>query len=189
MSRRQKDPLRALTETERSYLEQLSRAQSAPTAQVLRAKLLLAVADGQSYLAAAQSVGRRSNDAVSHLVSRFNQEGLAALTPRHGGGPGVVYGPAERATSGTGILQEFRRAPDRARDGTATWSLTSLQRALRTASDGLPTVSTFTILAVLHEAGLSWQRQRSWCETGQVVRRRKAGVVRVTDPDTEAKKR
>jgi transposase len=185
MSRRQKDPLRALTETERSYLEQLSRAQSAPLSQVLRAKLLLAVADGQSYLAAAQSVGRRSNDAVSHLVSRFNQEGLAALTPRHGGGPVVVYGVAERER----ILQEFRRTPDRARDGTATWSLTSLQRALRTAPDGLPTVSTFTILAVLHEAGLSWQHHRSWCETGQVVRRRKAGVVQVTDPDAEAKKR
>jgi transposase len=184
MSRRQKDPLRALSDAERSYLEQLSRAQSAPAAQVVRAKLLLAVADGQSYTEAAHSVGRRSNDAVSHLVSRFNQEGLTALTPRHGGGPAVVYGPAERER----ILQEFRRAPDRARDGTATWSLTSLQRALRTAPDGLPTVSTFTILAVLHDAGLSWQRHRTWCETGQVMRRRKAGVVRVTDPDAEAKK-
>jgi transposase len=185
MSRRKKDPLRALTDTERSYLEQLSRAQSAPMVQVMRAHLLLAVADGQSYLEAAQSVGRRSNDAVSHLVSRFNQEGLAALAPRHGGGPVVVYGPAERER----ILQEFRRTPDRARDGTATWSLTSLQRALRTAPDGLPTVSTFTILAVLHDAGLSWQHNRSWCETGQVVRLRKTGPVRVTDPDAEAKKR
>jgi len=185
MSRRKKDPLRALTDAERSYLEQLSRAQSAPLSQVIRAKLLLAVADGQSYLAAAQSVGRRSNDAVSHLVSRFNQGGLAALTPRHGGGPAVVYGPAERAR----ILQEFQRAPDRAGDGTATWSLTTLQRALRTAPDGLPTVSTFTILAVLHDAGLSWQHNRAWCETGQVVRRRKAGVAQVTDPDAGAKKR
>lgn len=185
MSRHKKDPLRALTDAERRYLEQLSRAQSASAVQVMRARLLLAVAEGQSYLEAARSVGRRSNDAVSHLVSRFNQEGLAALAPRHGGGPTVVYGPVERER----ILQAFRRTPDRARDGTATWSLTSLQRALRTAPDGLPTVSTFTILAVLHDAGLNWQRSRAWCETGQVVRMRKAGPVCVTDPDAEAKKR
>lgn len=55
--------------------------------------MLLAVADGKSYLQAAHSVGRRSNDAISHLVSRSNSEGLAALEPRHGGGPSIVYGP------------------------------------------------------------------------------------------------
>jgi hypothetical protein len=83
MSRRQKDPLRALTTEERTTLERVSRAQSAPAVQVTRAKLLLAVADGLSYTAAAQSVGRRSNDAISHLVTRFNQAGLAALELRH----------------------------------------------------------------------------------------------------------
>ena len=41
---------------------------------------------------------------------------------------------------------------------------------------------------VLHEAGLSWQRTRSWCRTGTVQRKRKAGVVEVTDPDATAKK-
>ena len=46
----------------------------------------------------------------------------------------------------------------------------------------------FTILAVLHEAGLSWQRNRTWCETGTAVRKRKQGSVVVTDPDCDAKK-
>jgi hypothetical protein len=36
-----------------------------------------------SYGAVAKSVGRKSDDAVSHLVSRF---GLEALIPRHGEG-------------------------------------------------------------------------------------------------------
>jgi transposase len=184
MSRRKKDPLRVLSDEERSSLERVSRAQSAPAVQVIWAKQLLAVADGKSYLEAARISGRRSNDAVSHLVSRFNQYSLAALELRHGGGPTVQYGAAERER----ILQEFQRPPDRARDGTATWSLTTLQRALRQAPDGLPKVSTFTILAVLHDAGLSWQRDRSWCETGKVLRKRKAGLVQVTDPDTVAKK-
>jgi len=95
-----------------------------------------------------------------------------------------VYGPEKRER----ILHEFHRASDRERDGTATWSLNTLKQALRTAPDGLPKVSTFTILSVLHEAGLSWQRGRTWCDTGTVVRVRKERAVRVTDPDAQAKK-
>jgi hypothetical protein len=49
-------------------------------------------------------------------------------------------------------------------------------------------VSTFTIWRTLHEAGLSWQNSRTWCETGVAMRRRKHGVVRVSDPDAMAKK-
>ena len=77
------------------------------------------------------------------------------------------------------ILREFRRPPDREHDGTATWSLTTLQRALRRAPEGLPAVSTWTILHTLHEAraqrGYTWQQRRTWCHTGTVVRKRKAG--------------
>jgi hypothetical protein len=184
MTRRQKDPLRSLTEAERAKLERLSRAQSAPVEQVVRAKLLLAVADGMNYTQAATSIGRRSNDAVSHLVSRFNQLGVEAVVPRHGGGFASQYGEAEKAR----ILREVERTPDREADGTATWSLQTLQRTLRQAPDGLPKVSTYTILSVLHEAGYDWQRSRTWCSTGQVIRQRKRGKVVVTDADTEAKK-
>ena len=184
MSRRRKDPLRALTESERASLEQLSRALSAPAGIVARARVLLAVADGCSYTEAARRVGRRSGDAVAHLVARFNPEGLAAIEPRHGGGPRVKYGSAERER----ILAEVYRTPDRERDKTATWSLTTLQRALRRAEDGLPQVSTYTILRVLHETDLSWQRDRSWCQTGRATRRRKSGEVEVHDPDAPAKR-
>jgi hypothetical protein len=85
-------------------------------------------------------------------------------------------------------LAEARRTPEREQDGTATWSLSTLQQALRQAPDGLPSVSTYTLWSVLHEAGLSWQQSRTWCETGQVKRKRKAGIVTVTDSDAEAKK-
>jgi hypothetical protein len=101
----------------------------------------------------------------------------------------VVYDTAPRER----ILREFRRPPDRERDGTATWSLTTLQRALRRAPDGLPTVSTWTILQALRDAGYTWQQSRTWCHTGTVVRRRKRGAatvaVAVTDPDATPKKR
>ena len=184
MSRRKKDPLRALTELERRDLSRISRSQAAPAAEVIRARILLAVADGDDYQAAARSVGRRSGDAVSHLVARFNAEGLAALTPRHGGGRRPTYGPEARAR----IAAVAARAPTPEADGTATWSLVTLRRSLRAAPDGLPRVSTYTIREVLRESGASYQRTRTWCPTGTAVRRRKAGPAVVTDPDAGAKK-
>jgi hypothetical protein len=86
------------------------------------------------------------------------------------------------------ILREFERQPDLERDGTATWSLTTLQRALRQAQDGLPHVSTYTLSQVLHEVGFTWQCNRSWSATGESVRQCKQVTVVVTDPDTVAKK-
>ena len=133
MTRHLKSPLRILTSDERKALEQVSRTSSAPAAQVERAKLLLAVADGKNYTQAAQALGHNSGDAVSHLVQRFNREGLKALVPQHGGGFPRQYGETERAR----ILQEFHRAPDRQQGGTAIWSLTTLQRALHRAPEGV----------------------------------------------------
>lgn len=180
-----KHPLRPLTAAERATLEQRARATSERAERVTRARLLLAVADGASFTAAAQRVGRRHRNAVASLVTRFNREGLAAVTPRHGGGPPVQYGAAERAR----ILAEFHRAPDREQDGTATWSLTTLQRALHRAPDGLPGVSTATILTVLWEAGYTWQHNRTWCHTGTARRRRRDGtVVERHDPLAAPKK-
>jgi hypothetical protein len=151
---------------------------------VARAKAVLAVAEGQSFTEAARTAGRRSGDAVAQVVARFNQRGLAALASRHGGGQPKRYTAFEQER----VLREVRRAPDREKDGTATWSLTTLQRALRRAPDGLPTVSTFTIWWVLRDAGLRWGKDRSWCETGTAVRKRKSGTVTVHDPDSAAKK-
>ncbi len=184
MSRRKKDPLRPLTDTERQALTQLSRSRSAPAVQVARATMLLAVARGDDYQQAARAAGRRSGDAVSHLVARFNVEGLTALSPRQGGGQPRVYDHASRER----ILREARREPTPEADGTATWSLSTLREALRSASDGLPKVATSTIWQVLREAGLSYQQSRTWCPTGAALRKRKGGPVLVTDPDAESKR-
>jgi transposase len=184
VTRRRKDPLRPLTVAERDELARLARSRAAPAAEATRAALLLLVAGGSDYQQAARAVGRRSGDAVSALVARFNREGLAAVEPRHGGGRAPAYGEAARAR----IVREAGRAPTHERDGTATWSLSSLRRALRSAPDGLPGVSTFTIWRVLRDAGYSFQRTRTWCPTGQALRKRKAGVVAVSDPDAGPKK-
>lgn len=184
MTRRKKDPLRPLSNDEQCALKRLSRAQNAPAVEVTRATLLLAVAAGADYQAAARAVGRRSGDAVAHLVARFNTEGLDAVQPRHGGGRPIQYDQQARRR----ILREAQRKPTPEADGTAAWSLSTLKKALRTAADGLPTVSTYTLWQILHEAGYTFQRSRSWCPTGQAVRKRKAGAVIVTDPDALPKK-
>src|SRR5690349_20668366 len=83
--------------------------------------------------------------------------------------------PAERQTAGKMPRQ--------------TWSLTLLQRALRAAPDGLPQVSTFTILHTLHEAGYSWQKDRTWCHTGRTLKKGKDGkVYQSDDPYLQEKK-
>ena len=184
MPRPQKEPLRRLTAAERRELGRLRRSRAAPAAEVTRAALILLVGDGHQFQDAARSVGRRSGDAVARLVARFNREGMPAVTPRHGGGRPRTYGAPARER----ILREAARPPTPERDGTATWSLTLLRRALRAAPDGLPRVSTYTIWRALRDAGYTFQRTRTWCPTGHAVRRRKAGRVTVTDPDAGAKK-
>jgi transposase len=184
MARHPHHPLRALSDQERECLLSLSRSYNDPAAHVARAKALLAVAAGCSFSEAARRAGRRSGDAVGHLVHRFNRSGLAALETRHGGGRQVRYSAEARQR----ILPEVARAPERAADGTATWSLARLRAAGRKAGDGLPPVSTYTVWAVRHEAGSTWQRDRTWCRTGEGLRKRKAGVVRGQDPEEPTKK-
>jgi transposase len=179
-----KDPLRPLTAAERQLLEQTVRSGSERAERVARARAILAIAAGASFTAAGRPAGFRSTYGVAQLVRRFNRDGLLAVVGRHGGGRQEQYGP----TQAERILAEFRRAPDREQHGTATWSLVTLQRALRHAPDGFPTVSTWTILRVLHEAGYSWQNSRTWCQTGVVKRKRQAGVVEVHDPHATEKR-
>src|SRR4051812_49780388 len=99
MSRRQTNPLRALSAEERTALTQVSRSQRMPAARVARAVALLAVADGQSYTAAAREAGRRDNDTLAEGGARFHREGPPAGGAPPGGGaprpppPGGARGP------------------------------------------------------------------------------------------------
>jgi transposase len=184
MSRSASEPLRALTKEEQKELQRVSRASSEPRIRHQRAVALLAVAEGKSLSQAARLVGWKGHDPVTKVTRRFNRLGLAALDDLPRPGAPRKYGAAQRAR----ILQEARRTPDRKEDATATWSLTLLRRALRAAADGLPKVSTFTILHTLHEAGYSWQKSRTWCHTGRTLKKGKDGTVyQSEDPYTQEK--
>jgi transposase len=66
--------------------------------------------------------------------------------------------------------------------------LSTLQTVLRRTEKSFATVSTYTLWTILQRAGLSWQKSRTWCETGVAVRARKQGVVEIEDIDAAPKK-
>src|SRR5437763_14150264 len=186
MSRSASEPLRALSEEEHKELQRVSRATSEPRIRHQRAVALLAVSEGNSLSEAARLVGWKGHDPVTKVTRRFNSIGLRALDDFPRPGPHRRYGPTEQAR----ILQEAQRAPDRKEDATGIWSSSLLQRALRSARDGLPTVGTCTILYTLHEAGYSWQQDRTWCHTGRTLKKGKDGTVyQSEDPYAQEKKR
>ena len=147
-----------------------------------RAKALLAVVAGQPFTEAAHEAGLKSGDGVGKLVKRFNAHGLAALSIAAGAGRKPTYTSEQQAR----ILQEVQRPPDRGEDGTANWSLSTLQQALRKTD--LPNIARETIRQVLHEAGYSFQQTRTWCRTGYALRKRKSGTVTTYDEQTPGKK-
>jgi transposase len=178
----QRERLRDLAETERAALRRIVQASSERVDRVRRARALLTVAAGASFAAAAREAGLRSGTTVANRVARFNREGLVALSIASGRGRTPTYDGSARAQ----IVATAQAAPDRKTDGTATWSLSTLQKRLR--KEGLEHIGTNTIKRVLEDAGSSYQKTRSWCPTGTAQRVRKSGVVTVTDPQTEEKR-
>lgn len=178
----QKESLRPLTVEEQTALVSVQKASSERVDRVRRATALLAVAAGETFTRAAERAGFRSDTGVAKLVSRFNRRGLAALSITPGRGRKATYDTAARAR----IIATAQRSPDRRRDGTATWSLSTLERSLR--REALPRVGATTIRRVLEAAGSSYQKSRTWCPTGTAQRQRKTGIVQVSDPRTEEKR-
>jgi transposase len=119
---------------------------------------------------------------VYYLVQRFNARGLAALDIAAGRGRAPTYDAGARAQ----IVATVQQPPQRRPDGTASWSLSTLQRHLRAA--GWSHLSTDTIRRTLQEAGCSYQRTRSWCPTGTARRKRRGRLVQVSDPQAERKR-
>ena len=181
MGRPVKEGLRSFSKPEEQELQRVVKATSERVDSMRRAKALLAVAAGKSRTAAGQEAGL-SREGVTQVVKGFNQRGLDILSIATGRGRKPTYTSKQRAR----IVRELQREPDREVDQTATWSLMTLRRALRETD--LPEIAAETIRAMLHEAGYSYQRTRTWVHTGYALRKRKSGTVRTYDPETPEKK-
>ena len=108
----QKHPLRPLTKQEERELRRIEKASSERVDVVRRARALLSVANQKTFSQAAASAGFAEARSVSHLVERFNQQGLAALLIASGRGRKPTYTSEQRER----ILQEVQRSPDREKD-------------------------------------------------------------------------
>ena len=182
MATPQKEPLRPVSAEERAALERVVQASSERLDRVRRATAVLAVAHGASFAHAARQAGFRSGTTIAGLVGRFNQHGLRALSIAGGRGRKPTYDPTARAR----VVATAQRAPERKPDGTGTWSLSTLERTLR--REAFPRLGATPIRRVREDAGSSYQKTRTWCPTDTAERKRKSGIVRVTDPQTEAKR-
>ena len=180
------EPLRALTDTEREQVAAIVRARSERGDLRQRAVALLAVADGQSFDAAARRAGYTKGYTVTRLVRRFNAHGLAALEIAPGRGRTATYQAADRQRI-LDVLQQPPRAGSGPERDLVAHALAAAAAGRRLAT-GLPQVSRDTIHQTLRQAGYTYQRTRTWCPTGTARRKRKAGTVTVVDPETEQKK-
>lgn len=176
-----KNRLRFLKKNEKAELKRISRSYIESFERVARAKALLAVSQGHTYQDAAFLSGRKSAQAVSQLVMRFNQRGLDALTSLHGGGFKVIYGPKEKQ-------QILDLVAQKREDRSPNWSISLIQAYLK---EGTPLghIGRNTIWKILREEGYSFQKSRTWINTGKVIRKRNGKWVEVEDPDKNAKKK
>jgi transposase len=97
-----------------------------------------------------------SENYVREVIHAFNQQGFAALNPKWSGGRPRKFGPAARDQ----ICRIARSAPTGLGQPFTTWSLTKLVAYLR--DHHRLVVSVETVRRVLRQAGITWQRTKTW---------------------------
>ena len=156
--------VRALSADERHELERRARARTEPARVVERARLILAVADGQSATAAAKSLGLVP-DTGRWWVKRFNAHGLDGLNDRPRSGRPVTYGPEVVGE----VLATALTKPDTLGLPFACWTLDRLEAYLN-EEKGIA-IKRSRIDELLVDEGLRWRTQETWFgERAQVPR-------------------
>jgi transposase len=118
---RSKDPVR-LTAQERQVLETRVRSRSGRADEARRAKVVLMLADGETYDGIQEAVGC-GRAYISRWRGRFLEQGVAGMYARHKGRKPTAMTPRMQAR----ILARTQREPE---DGSTQWSTRKLGRAL-----------------------------------------------------------
>jgi transposase len=145
--------VRQLTAEEANRLKSISR-RAKYQAKRQRAMILLASATGMSAPEIARLV-RTDESHVRKVIHAFNEEGFSSLDPDYRGGRPRKTTPERRDR----VVSIARARPDTQGVPMTRWSLTKLRDYL--AEMGVD-VSAETLRGILHDAGLSHQRTRSW---------------------------
>ena len=112
-----------VTEEQRSELVKWAASRTLPAGDVFRARLILALADGQSYSQIMTGL-QTTAPTISRWKQRFEQEGLAGLEPRHKGSQPRVANAAVQAR----IARKTQQKPA---DGSTHWSCRKMAQALK----------------------------------------------------------
>lgn len=153
--------LRPLTEEERTKIERLAHAQSAPVRVVRRAHIIQLAAQGKTVPAIARHMSV-SEKAVRQWLKRFAAEGLEGLEDAPRSGRPRTY----RADETNQVIAKARSLPPKPAEGevppTCHWTLDRLQAEL--AKDGLA-IKRSQIRRLLQAEHLKWQKSRTWLES------------------------
>src|ERR687893_2423911 len=147
--------LRELTTEERHTLEQLAHSRTAQARLVERARILLAVADGQRPSHVAKELGL-SRPTVYTWLHRFNEQGLQGLGDRPRAGRPHTYTAEQRAE----VIAAALTDPKRLDLPFGCWTLDRL-RAYLNEQRGIP-IKRSRIGEILVDEGLKWRHQETW---------------------------
>jgi transposase len=150
-----------VTDEERSKVERLTRARSAPVRLVHRARIVQRALQGMTVPAIGQELGV-SEQMVRVWLKRFAQEGIAGLDDAARSGRPRTY--TEDLYSR--VIALARGLPPKPADGpmppTCHWTLDRLQQVL--AQQGVP-IKRSQIRRILKAEHLKWQKPRTWLES------------------------
>ena len=112
-----------LTDEQRSELSKWAASRTLPAGDVFRARLILALADGNTYNQIKTSL-QTTAPTISRWKQRFEQDGLAGLDPRHKGSQPRVANAAVQA-------RIARRTQQKPADGSTHWSCRKMAQTLK----------------------------------------------------------
>jgi transposase len=147
--------LRKLTTGEREELERLARSRTEEARLVVRAKIVLGLADGERPYRVAERVGV-GRAAAYEWLRRFNAEGLEGLTDHPRPGRPHTYTPEQRAE----VVAAALTKPEALGLPFASWTLDRLQAYLA-EQKGIGIKRT-RIDEILIAEGLRWRKQETW---------------------------
>jgi len=110
--------LLTLTQEQREELSRWAQSRTLPAGDVFRARLILALADGLSYLQIKKTL-RTTAPTISRWKQRFEQNGIAGLEPQHKGSKPRTATPAVQA-------KVCRKVQQKPLDGSTHWSVRKL---------------------------------------------------------------
>lgn len=150
-----------VTDEERSKVERLTRARSAPVRLVSRARMVQLAIEGMTAPAIAHELGM-SEKTVRIWLRRFAQEGVAGLDDASRSGRPRTYSEDFYSR----VIALARGLPPKPAQGaippTCQWTLDRLPQVL--AQQGI-SIKRSQIRRILQAEHLKWQKTRTWLES------------------------